>query len=199
MSTWVAWALLLPPPSLLCVFVWGRTEEAVRAGGKHFAQYGFRQWSLAGLPTEGLPDLIVISLATAATMSIVSHQHIKPPGRQYPRANTRERKKKKPRKTYIYAHACVNTETHTLAEFSHSRSHIPTLLPSSRAFFPPVGLWWAEGAEQDFFWVFPLLPVLERQSCKGGHGIGRGVKTIGSALIYGTGFDGLSLLLTINS
>ncbi|CAB1455941.1 unnamed protein product [Pleuronectes platessa] len=43
-----------------------------------------RRWCLAGLSTAGLPDVIVISLAAAATMSAVSHQHIKPLGRRYP-------------------------------------------------------------------------------------------------------------------
>lgn len=35
----------------------------------------------ASLPTVGLSDLIVISLAAVATMSTMSHQHIKPLGR----------------------------------------------------------------------------------------------------------------------
>lgn len=54
------------------------------------------------------------------------------------------------RKTYICAHACVTTETHSLAYFLHSLSLFHTFPQSShpppplQSFPPPpVGLWWA--------------------------------------------------------
>lgn len=84
-----------------------RVEEDGGGGAsqreKQFLEYGFRQWRL-----EGLPDLIVISLAATTTMS---HINISNPWA----ANS---------------HGPANARTH-----SHSR---PTLRYPSRAFYPPT-------------------------------------------------------------
>lgn len=93
-------ASLVSPPLYVCT----GTEEAMRAGGETVL-YGFRRLRLAGLPTVGLPDLIVISLAAAATMSAVWHQHFKPLGSRNPRAITCMPINKTERLTFVHMHA----------------------------------------------------------------------------------------------
>lgn len=137
-----------------------------------------------------------ISLAAMVTISAVSQQHIelaiphRPP--IPPRSHIRAQKH------HTKTRTCARTHFLFAPSLSRSLSHIPTVLPPSstpsRAFPPPSpphplvpgGL-----GEQDIFWGFPCLPVSEREG-------GRGAETMGSALIYGASFDGVSHLPSIN-
>lgn len=97
---------------------------------------------------------------------------------------------------------CMRKHGNPLTHFSHSLSHVPTLFPPSSAppwLFFPTGRSLVGRGSRISSGAFPAFPVLEQQGWEGGHGGGRGAETIGSALIYGASFDGLSLLLTINS
>lgn len=115
----------------------------------------------------------------------VSHQHIIPPRWVTPPSQ------------HVHMHTdFMQTKINlcTSPAFVHSffrtlfffDSSVPLLGFSSPA--PSLG----KSKEQDFFWGFPCLPILDHGCWRGGHHEGRRMET---ALIYGISFEGFSFLL----
>ena len=136
------------PPLCVCTRT---TEEAARAGGETVCLIWIQALVPRGPVHCGPPrcHCNFISCRGDNECRVASaHQTPRPPV-PASRRGARTRPRVTRTQAYVCAHACVNTETHSLTfrtlpnTFPHS-SHPPP--PPPELFFPLVGLWWAEGA-----------------------------------------------------